>query len=237
MRRIRFQIEVRPGIWFVEGPASNWVILTRADAVALIDAGYPADAQLVEDSIRAAGRQVGQLHTVFLTHAHTDHLGAIPTILDNLPNVRVLCAAAELDAARDPVKRDQITFAKAGIRRIAQPRFLRWMLHAIRSGGLQKLAIPTADAFTADDLTEWNLTAVPLPGHTIGSTAYRRDDVLITGDAYVTDHATYAEPRTGAIDPVFSTDASRAEHSASLVTERTLILPGHGPASRDHRSV
>lgn len=230
-------MEVRPGVWFVEGLASNWVILTRADAVAMIDAGYPADAQLVADSIRAAGKQVGQLHTVFLTHAHTDHLGTIPTMLEHLPHVRVLCAADEVDAVRDPAKRDQITLAKAGLRRLVQPRFFRWMLHAVRAGGLHKHPIPTAAVFTVDDLTEWDLTAVPMPGHTHGSIAYRRGDVLVTGDAYVTDHAIYAEPRAGAIDPVFSADAAQAAHSATLVQGANLILPGHGPAGPDHRAV
>ena len=39
--------EQAPGVFFVEGPASNWVVVRDATGFILIDSGYPADLPLV----------------------------------------------------------------------------------------------------------------------------------------------------------------------------------------------
>ncbi|MCU1526315.1 MAG: hypothetical protein JWP75_78, partial [Frondihabitans sp.] len=52
MRRIVAIDEIAPGVHFVEGPGSNWVILSGDGTVSLIDAGYPGDLDLVTGTLR-----------------------------------------------------------------------------------------------------------------------------------------------------------------------------------------
>lgn len=220
--------QVSDRAWFVRGPASNWTVVHADGGVVLVDAGYPADADLVAGSVRATGADLGDVVAVLVTHAHTDHIGSLPALLERNPRIEVLAAEAEVAAVRGP-EREQITVATAGTR-LLRPRFARWALRAVRAGGTRSIALPTARAFEASDLERAGLAAVPAPGHTPGSTMYRLTDatVLVTGDAFVTDHPTYARPRAGAIDPVFSADPERAARSAA-VPDTDVVLPGHGP--------
>lgn len=47
--------EQAPGVFFVEGPASNWIVVRDETGFMLIDSGYPADRPLVLESIRHVG--------------------------------------------------------------------------------------------------------------------------------------------------------------------------------------
>jgi len=238
MQQIRGISRVGERAWFVEGPASNWVVVRRVvDAdVVLVDAGYPRDAPLVLGSLVASGVRWSQVRAVFLTHAHADHLGGVPALLEALPGLPVLCAAAEVAAVRGPA-REQISVRSAGLRRLARPRFARWALRAVRAGGTRTLTIPTARAFTDADLADAGLAARPAPGHTPGSVVYEilGEDAVATGDAYVTDHPTYRRAVAGPIDPVFSADPAAARRSAETVSRTQALLPGHGPLRRGDR--
>jgi len=234
-RSLRNIVSVADGVTFVEGPATNWIVLTGSRGVELIDAGYPGDAPLVVESLEATGAALRDLRRIWVTHAHTDHIGGIPELLRDSPRVEVVVDAADVDAARG-IGREQVTAAKLGLR-LLSPRWLRWTLGAVRSGGLQDIAVPTARAITRDDIgDDGMIEPVRVEGHTVGSTAFLLDGgrVLATGDALVTDHPTLAAgaPRPQAIDAVFSHHPQRAQQAADtlLRTEATIVLPGHGPA-------
>ncbi len=169
-REPRSVVSVAPGVVFVEGPVSNWVVLAEEDGVALIDAGYPADADLVLDTVRYAGHDVADLRRVYVTHGHVDHVGGIPGILRQHPHVEVLAHADELDNVRGP-HRQQVTPAEIG-GRLATPRVLRWLARAVRSDALRPVLVPTAQAFTGASFAGRAITPFPAVGHTAGSTAY-----------------------------------------------------------------
>ena len=44
--------EPAPDVCFVQGPASNWIILRGGERFTLVDGGYPGDRSLVLASIR-----------------------------------------------------------------------------------------------------------------------------------------------------------------------------------------
>jgi glyoxylase-like metal-dependent hydrolase (beta-lactamase superfamily II) len=237
-RTVRSIQQITDRVWFVEGPASNWTIVHTGQGTVLIDAGYPADAGLVAESVTATGADLDSVSFILVTHAHTDHIGGIPALLARLPEATVVCSSAELRATRGP-ERDQITVATAGVRNLIRPRFAWWAVRAILAGGTRALAIPSARAFNPAELSELGIREHPAPGHTSGSTIYELvgDNAYVTGDAWITDHPTYASPRAGAIDAHFSSDDQVARQTANKLPQDVSILPGHGPAAVKPRSV
>ncbi|OII23464.1 hypothetical protein BIV03_11405 [Curtobacterium sp. MCBA15_016] len=232
-REPRSVVSVAPGVVFVEGPVSNWVVLAEEDGVALIDAGYPADTDLVLDTVRYAGHELDDLRRVYVTHGHVDHVGGIPGILERYPHVEVLAHADELDNVRGPA-RQQVTPAEIG-GRLAAPRVLRWLARAVRSDALRPTAVPTARAFTGADFVGRAIAPLPATGHTDGSTAYLLPaaNAIITGDAVVSRHDTQPsswEPRPRMITSFFTADQARALESARALPIPDVLLPGHGPA-------
>ncbi|PZE57635.1 MBL fold metallo-hydrolase [Curtobacterium sp. MCPF17_001] len=232
-RAPRSVVSVAPGVVFVEGPVSNWVVLAEEDGVALIDAGYPADTDLVLDSVLLAGHDLDELRRVYVTHGHVDHVGGLPGILERFPHVEVLAHADELDNVRGP-SRQQVTPAEIG-GRLAAPRVLRWLGRAIASDALRPTTVPSARAFTARDFEGRAMTPLPVPGHTDGSTAYLLPaaDAIVTGDAVVTHHDTQPAawaPRPRMITPFFTADQALAVESARALAYPAIVLPGHGPA-------
>lgn len=234
-RAPRSVVPVAPGVVFVEGPVSNWVVLAEEDGVALVDAGYPADTDLVLDTVRDAGHDPADLRRVYVTHGHVDHVGGIPGILARYPHVEVLAHADELDNVRGP-QREQVTPAEIG-GRLAAPRVLRWLVQAVRADALRPTTVPNVRAFTAADFDGRAITPMPAPGHTAGSTAYLLPaaDALVTGDAVVSHHDTQPgswSPRPRMITPFFTGDQDRALESARALPVPGTVLPGHGPAVR-----
>ncbi|WIB65525.1 MBL fold metallo-hydrolase [Curtobacterium sp. MCBD17_040] len=224
--------QVSDRVWFAHSPLVNWTIVTTPRGVVLIDAGYPAQADRVLGDIRtvAAVSDEQELAAVLVTHAHTDHIGGVPGVLAQHPQAAVLAAPVEVAAVRGP-EREQITLGKMG-RKLLRPKFLAWLRAGISAGGLRPVAIPTARGFTAEELADFGIRAHPAAGHTAGSTAYEilGDNILVTGDAYVTDHLTYRQPNSGAIDPLFSADPAQAKRTAEAFPLDVTVLPGHGPA-------
>ncbi|WIB77264.1 MBL fold metallo-hydrolase [Curtobacterium sp. MCPF17_002] len=232
-REPRSVVSVAPGVVFVEGPVSNWVVLAEEDGVALIDAGYPADTDLVLETVQYAGHDLDDLRRVYVTHGHVDHVGGLPGILARYPDVEVLAHADELDNVRGP-GRQQVTPAEIG-GRLASPRVLRWLARAIRSDALRPTTVSSARAFTGADFDGRAITPLPAEGHTDGSTAYLLPaaNAIVTGDAVVSRHDTQPaswSPRPRMITPFFTADQDRAIASARALPIPEILLPGHGPA-------
>ncbi len=209
-------------VWSAHSPLVNWAIVRTPRGIVLIDAGYADQAGVILESVdtAAAGATHPDLVAILVTHAHTDHIGAIPAILEQHPTVAVLAAESEVAAVRGP-EREQITIKKMGLN-LLNPRFVSWLRAGVTAGGLRETTIPSARAVTASELAGFGIRAVPTPGHTVGSTSYEvlGDDVLVTGDAFVTDHLSYRRPRVGAIAPHFSADVPMAYRTAASIPAR-----------------
>src|SRR5689334_14566366 len=74
--------QVADNLWFAHNRNTNWVLYADDSGVTLVDGGYPGERSLVEDSIRQIGREPKDVRAILLTHAHIDHLGGLPWLVE-----------------------------------------------------------------------------------------------------------------------------------------------------------
>ncbi|MEH0110801.1 MBL fold metallo-hydrolase [Tersicoccus sp. MR15.9] len=223
--------EVAPDVFFVRGPAANWIILRDGFDFTLIDAGYPADTPAVLSSIRSLGLDPAHAEAVVLTHGHVDHTGAARH-LSAEHGTPVLASADERPAVRGEVQY-QVTVPQL-LPHLWQPRALRWIAHAVKAGGLTPNAITTDAEASVSRLVDLPgaPAPIPTPGHTPGHTAYRlAGGAVATGDAVITAHPLNHGTRVQQIHPVFDHDHAEATRSLGELTAlgNVTVLPGHGP--------
>lgn len=220
---------------FVQGPASNWVILRRGREFTLVDGGYPGDRELVLASIREAALEPAAASAVLVTHAHVDHTGAAAYFAAAF-GTPVLCSPAELPLLRGQDKA-QVSPARI-LARAWQPRVLAWSAQVLGAGGLARVAVPQAQAWTDAGLAELpgSPVAVPTAGHTPGHTAFLLPGAraVITGDALVTGHRISGRTGPQLLHTMFHSDGAGMDRALLTLArlDASLLLPGHGPALR-----
>lgn len=227
--------QVADGVFAVQGVASTWTLLREAGEVTLVDAGYPQDLPAVLSSIEQVGGGLGALRAVLLTHAHIDHLGAVPALLERR-DVPVLADARELPMLHDE-RREQATPADV-LQRFWRPRTAAWALRIAAAGGLSHVVLPEAQALPTDGPVDvpGRPVPVPAPGHTSGHSLFLLpgSGIVLTGDLLVTAHGTTAHRGPQLLPAFFHHDLpalpAALEQLAGL--DADAIVPGHGPARR-----
>src|SRR3954462_12190399 len=86
-------------VHFVETDLVNWTLITDANGVMLIDAGFPGNRDGVLASLRQLGFGVGALRAILLTHPPIDHLGS-PIWFAKTHGTPVYCLAAEAEPSK-----------------------------------------------------------------------------------------------------------------------------------------
>ena len=227
--------QVADGVWAVTGRAVSWAILAEGGAVTLVDAGYPGDLDAVLASLAGTGHRLEDVAAVLVTHAHVDHVGALPGLLAR-HDVPVLAGAEELPMLRGD--RRESAGPLDVVRRAWQPRWAVWGLRAARLGATRHVTVPSAVALDPAGPLDvpGRPVAVPTPGHTSGHTAFHVPGagVLVTGDALVTGHPTSARTGPQLLDAVFHHDQAAAQRAFDLLAAfpADVVLPGHGSAVR-----
>lgn len=227
--------EPAEGVYFVEGPASNWIIVREGVGFILIDGGYPRDIEHVLASIRNLGLEPAEARAMLITHGHVDHTGSAAYFSKEY-GTPILCGAEEVAHVQGREKH-QVTLGQV-LRRAWRPRVFRWMLHAIRAGALS--AEPAADARTWAGAELRELPGAPqavlVAGHTPGHTAFvlPKAKAVATGDALVTGHPLSRRSGVQMLPAMFhsSPDGIRGALQVLSEVDAALILPGHGPVLR-----
>jgi glyoxylase-like metal-dependent hydrolase (beta-lactamase superfamily II) len=225
--------EQAPDVFFVEGPASNWIILREQHRFTLVDGGYLADVPHVLESLRFVGLRPDNAAAMLITHGHTDHTGSARHFATEYGTPVLSSAAEHLHLLGR--EKFQVTVGQV-LPHAWRPRTVAWAVHAIRAGGLRDNDIAQAAVWETERLPDLpgGPVAVPAPGHTPGHSAFHLPGagVVITGDALVTGHP--ISPRSGPqlLHPMFHhrIDEARSSLERLAFAAETVILPGHGPA-------
>ena len=227
--------EVTADVFAVEGHAANWTLIAEGDALTLVDAGYAGYHDDVLASISEIGHRPDDLEAVLVTHAHIDHIGSLPRLLEKHAAPVLLSPTEARHARREYL--EQAGTADV-IRNLWRPRVLPWALHMMRNGAMDDPGLPEATDFGDVDVVDVPGRPVPIatPGHTSGHTAYLVPGarVLLTGDALITGH-----PLSSVIGPqdlmgFFHHDADAMDASLDTIAavDADAIVPGHGPVFR-----
>ncbi|MEU5761483.1 MBL fold metallo-hydrolase [Nocardia sp. NPDC047648] len=224
--------QVSDSVYAVAGTNVNWALISDGSGVTVIDAGYPADTADVLASVRQIGHQLTDIAAVLITHAHLDHIGAIPTLIERV-GMPVYTGAEEVRHAKREYLQQMTPAGMLGQLRTHRGR--RWVAHTLRAiHGHIRMSVPSAT--TSDPTTlaglPGSLVAIPTPGHTSGHTAYLMpaEEVLFSGDALVTGHPLVRHTGPQLLPAAFNHDESRTRASVSILAAqpaRTLV-PGHG---------
>lgn len=232
---------VGPLVHVLSGPAVNAVVLTDVAPApgvpfTLVDSGYPGYADAVRDAVTRLGLSWDDLAAVLVTHAHIDHVGALPALLAGHADVPVVTGGDEARHARGEV-RESATAADL-LPRLLQHGVAAWTAHILANGATRHVVLPQVTSAPEGQALDVPGHPVPLvtPGHTTGHTCFLlpEADAVITGDALVTGHALSRVEGPQLLKGFFQHDVPALLESLALIESApaSVVVPGHGPVWR-----
>jgi len=194
----------------------NCYLVEESDSVTLIDACMPFVAKGIYSAIQATGKP---LTRILLTHAHEDHIGAVPFLKERFPEVKI--GISRRDAA---VLQGDLSLlpneAQSPIK-----------------GGTPKKARFAPDFLIDDNDRIGSLTAIAAPGHTPGHFAFLEtiSNTLMAGDAF---QSTGGFAVSGNLQWKFPFPAMATWHAPTAIETAdkllklnpTVLTVGHGPS-------
>ncbi len=177
--------------WFLI-PIHVWVI-AEEDGVTLVDAGLAQMGKGISAFIEQL--EEGPLRRIVLTHGHSDHVGALPTILSE-HKVPVYAHNREI-----PYMEGKLLYPRRKKREHNVPRNLVEALPEDEMGLLSALG---------------SLTPYFTPGHSPGHVVYyhEKDKILLAGDLFTSRRGNLHQPM-----PLFTANMADAVASSSILSE------------------
>jgi glyoxylase-like metal-dependent hydrolase (beta-lactamase superfamily II) len=206
-------LEIVDGVFEIGMGYVNVHAIFDEHGVVLVDTGLPGRAGKVEQALHGLGRNVGDVHTVLLTHRHPDHVGAAAE-LRRRSGARVVVHAADAAAVTgvDPMAPTGVMKAVGLFIKAPEP-------------------VPVDETLGGDGATPvLGFRAVYTTGHTRGHVSYlldRAGGVLFAGDAAFSLAGKIRRPPRVVTDNMAIAEAS-IKRLAGL--EFDVALFGHGRA-------
>ena len=207
--------EVVDGVLRIALGFVNAYLVVTDDGIVLVDTGLPSTHAKLQRELAEAGRSVGDIRTVLLTHWHADHTGG-------LPRVRATSGARVVTSAVDaPVVSGERPAPLTAIMKLTKPL----------TGDLGHCTVD--ETLTVDGpFSVPGFTAVHTPGHTAGHVSYlldRNGGFLFVGDA-----AASGKGKVRHAPRVVTEDRGAAERSVAKLAglDFDVAVFGHGAPIR-----
>jgi glyoxylase-like metal-dependent hydrolase (beta-lactamase superfamily II) len=182
--RITDRIYALKGRWGIS-PLNMWIyaIADRGSSrLLLIDSGGSGSSRSIARALQEMGRSFADIAGIALTHWHADHTGGLRELLGRIDHpVTIYGGAADMDIllAQEalPLKVRPFVFAPWGLQVPHRPGKLS------TRQDISYVRLTPENHGSA--LEEWDIEALPTPGHTPGQTTYHLlpERVLFCGDA------------------------------------------------------
>ncbi|MDY6795764.1 MAG: MBL fold metallo-hydrolase [Actinomycetota bacterium] len=228
-------LHMEEAIW----PASANILLIRDDDGAiLVDVGCgQEEAYLkVKDFVIAQGFRIDDVHTVVLTHAHPDHMGAMRYLLQEI-SPRIFLHPIEIPLAAEPSQLNHTFDVGLPYRYGLSPvppeemDIVEYFSAACAMASAEATdEIPTHEALVLGDFA---FQVIVTPGHAQGLVSlFDRDNgILFTADA-VGAIVTWYSPSSGGFTGFLEGLDRLSELPAKL------LLPSHGkPSNEPHKKI
>jgi glyoxylase-like metal-dependent hydrolase (beta-lactamase superfamily II) len=225
-----------PGVYRLGDATVNFYAIDHGGQLVLIDAGLPAHYSQLASLLTWLGRTPADVSAVLLTHAHPDHLGLAARL--QASGTEIWVHQADQAALADP--RHATRYAKPERALLPyllrRPAALALPLHLARAGAFTTDPVARPRVFTGRGvLTDvpGRPEAIPVPGHTPGSTAFAWPayGAVFSGDALVTADGLSGGNGPRLVSRGFTHDSGTARESLTVLAGLAgyqVLLPGHG---------
>ncbi|MCB0030188.1 MAG: MBL fold metallo-hydrolase [Anaerolineales bacterium] len=114
--------EIAPDLFTFRGlPVGRVYLIRDEDGLTIIDGSIPPAARSLQRQLEGAGFQLRDIRRILLTHAHPDHVGAIPFLLAN-SDAELICSELEAPVARGEMPIPSPSRAELrGLAKLARP--------------------------------------------------------------------------------------------------------------------
>lgn len=223
-------MRVGDGIQRLSQGVCNFYLIEEAGKLVLVDAGAPADWNLLVRTLPTLGRTLDDLEAVLITHAHSDHTGFAERARTT---ARVPVWIHQDDAAvakgAAPAKNDGKATSY-----LLRVEFYRTLFSLARRGATRMIPIQEVSTFADGETLDvpGRPRVVHAPGHTPGSAALLLESrrVLLTGDSLVTRNPLTGRPGPQIMPSGLNQDTPLALRSLDVLDglPADVLLPGHG---------
>lgn len=197
----------------------------------MIDCGTNKDAYSLLKALHDMGLTLKDIHYLLLTHHHSDHVGLVPFLVKENPEIRIILSdkCAEILKIGAHHKEDNEKYSSVLLKLTVGPylklsKKIKDTFEAYETRA-KDILIDSDDGLT---LTKIGLEGKILftPGHTADSISAIIDDVAFVGDALrnMLNHA------GAAYRPLISYDPQECEQSIQKIidTGAKIVCPAHG---------
>ncbi len=174
-----------------DGIATTYVFMLKTGKCVLVDVGLDPTGRPILDYLEKRGLRASDVQAIFLTHAHTDHIGGI----EAFPGVSVFALRQEVSLLE---------------KKSEDRNPLRQIVGQAHTP-LVHVTFPLEDQQTVQ-IEDLSITAYSLPGHTPGSAVYLAQGVLLMGDTIGIGWGGRVRPPVW----LFSTDMREARASMGI---------------------
>jgi glyoxylase-like metal-dependent hydrolase (beta-lactamase superfamily II) len=221
-------MELGNGVRRVGSDIVNSYLVIEPDGVTIIDAGLPGYWKLLQAELAAAGKSLGDVRALILTHGDSDHIGFAARLYQEA-GVAAFVHEADVARARLEIKKPNSGWGPVRVGALA-----KFLWYSARHGGLRIRAATELRTVADGELLDvpGSPRIIHVPGHTPGSIAVHVPsvDALFVGDMMTTRNVLTGV--TGPKPAPFTLDPKQALTSLDRLegVEATWVLPGHGPA-------